>query len=59
MFFQQIKDPRLAQYAYLVGSHETGEALIIDPQRDVDRYVRIAESEGLKMTAQPQPSVSK
>ena len=51
MFFQQIKDPRLAQYAYIVGSRESGEALIIDPQRDVDRYIDLAESKGLRITA--------
>ena len=31
MFFRQIFDPGLAQYAYLIGCQRTGEALIIDP----------------------------
>ncbi len=51
MLFRQIVDPHLAQHAYLVGCTQTGEALIIDPQRDVDRYLRIAEDEGLRLTA--------
>ena len=51
MFFKQIVDEKLAQYAYLVGCQRTREALLIDPQRDIDRYVRIARREGLRITA--------
>lgn len=51
MYFRQIFDPGLAQYAYLVGCQQTGEALVIDPERDVDRYVRIARDEGLRIVA--------
>lgn len=51
MLFRQIFDDKLAQYAYLVGCQRTGEALIIDPERDIDRYIEIAESEGLRITA--------
>lgn len=51
MLFRQFFDPKLAQYAYLVGCQQTGEALIIDPERDIDRYVEAAESEGLRITA--------
>ncbi|NNF57250.1 MAG: MBL fold metallo-hydrolase [Rhodothermaceae bacterium] len=51
MLFRQIFDPKLAQYAYLVGCQKTGEALLIDPERDIDRYVDLAESEGLRITA--------
>jgi hydroxyacylglutathione hydrolase len=51
MFFRQIFDPKLAQYAYLIGCQRTGEALVIDPQRDVDRYLEVAAEEGLKIVA--------
>lgn len=51
MLFRQIYDLRLAQYAYLVGCQQTKEALIIDPERDIDRYVDLAETEGLEITA--------
>lgn len=51
MFFQQIRDDQLAQYAYLIGCPETGEALVIDPERDVGRYIEIAEREGLDLVA--------
>ena len=51
MLFRQYTDPKLAQYAYLVGCQKTKEALLIDPLRDIDRYVEAAEAEGLTITA--------
>jgi len=51
MLFRQIFDKSLAQYAYLIGCQRTKEALIIDPERDIDRYLEIATAEGLKITA--------
>jgi hydroxyacylglutathione hydrolase len=51
MFFRQIFDAELAQYAYIVGCQRTGEALVIDPERDIDRYVKIAAEEGLRIVA--------
>ncbi len=50
MLFRQIADSKLAQYAYLVGCQKTKEALVIDPERDVDRYLAIAAEEGLTIT---------
>ena len=51
MLFRQITDPKLAQFAYLIGCQQTGEALIVDPQRDIDRYHDIARRENLTITA--------
>jgi len=51
VLFRQIADPDLSQYTYLVGCQQTGEALLIDPERDIDRYDRIAADEGLRITA--------
>ncbi|MEM7415068.1 MAG: rhodanese-like domain-containing protein [Gemmatimonadota bacterium] len=51
MFFRQVFDPDLAQYAYIIGCQRTGEAIVIDPQRDVDRYIAIAAEEGLTITS--------
>jgi hydroxyacylglutathione hydrolase len=51
MLLRQIFDPRLAQYAYLIGCQATGEAIVIDPERDIDRYIDAAEAEGLRLTA--------
>ena len=50
MLFRQIPDPKLAQYAYLVGCQQTGEALVLDPERDIDRYLALAAEEGLRVT---------
>ncbi len=50
MFFRQIAEANLAQYAYLIGCQRTGEAVVIDPMRDIDRYEKIAEENGLQIT---------
>lgn len=51
MLIRQIVDEKLAQNAYLIGCQRTGEALLIDPERDVDRYLALAEREGLRVAA--------
>lgn len=51
MLLRQIFDPYLAQYAYLIGCQRTGEALVIDPERDIDRYRDLARENGLRITA--------
>lgn len=51
MLFRQIFDPRLSQYAYLIGCQRTGEAILIDPQRDIDRYLQLAADEEVRITA--------
>lgn len=50
MYFKSFFDKPLAQMAYLVGCQQTGEAIIIDPLRELDNYVKAAEDEGLKIT---------
>jgi hydroxyacylglutathione hydrolase len=51
MLLKQIVDPALSQYAYLVGCQRSGEAILIDPERDLDRYLRIAAENDLKIVA--------
>ncbi len=51
MFLRQIIDSSLAQNAYLIGCQRTGEAIVIDPERDLDRYFQVAEENGLRITA--------
>ncbi len=51
MFLRQITDPALAQNAYLIGCQRSGEAIIIDPERDIDRYLRLAAEHGFKLVA--------
>src|SRR6478735_6488531 len=51
MFLRQVFDSHLSQYAYVIGCQRTGEAIVIDPERDIDRYRAIAAEEGLRITA--------
>src|SRR5690606_11943279 len=51
MLIRQIVDDKLAQNAYLIGCQRTGEALVVDPERDVDRYLEAAAAEGLHVVA--------
>jgi hydroxyacylglutathione hydrolase len=51
MFMRMVYDEKLAQAAYLIGCQKTGEAIIIDPQRDVDRYIKLAENNDLRIIA--------
>ena len=50
MFFKQFYDNHLSQASYLVGCQRTGEAIIIDPVRDLTKYIEVADSEGFKTT---------
>lgn len=50
MFFEQIYDKTLAQASYMIGCQVTGEAIVIDPKRDVDTYLEIAKANKLKIT---------
>jgi hydroxyacylglutathione hydrolase len=50
MLLKRLFDPKLAQASYLVGCTANGEALVIDPNRDIDQYIRAAESESLRIT---------
>lgn len=51
MYLKQITDAALAQNAYLIACQRTGEAIIIDPERDVDRYLDLAAEQGFKIVA--------
>ncbi len=51
MFFRHLYTDQLAQASYLVGCQQTGEALVVDPTRDLDRYLDLAAREGLRITA--------
>ena len=51
MLVRQIADSKLAQFAYLIGCPRTGEAIVIDPERDVDRYFDLAARHKLRLVA--------
>ena len=50
MLFRRLYDDDLAQASYLIGCQVTGEALVVDPSREVVRYLRAAEEEHLRIT---------
>lgn len=49
MFFQQFFLDSLGHASYLVGSEDTGEALVLDPQRQVDAYFAAARAQGMRI----------
>jgi len=51
MYFKQFFDNKLAQYAYMVGCQASGEAVVIDPERDIDQYIKEAKKENLEIVA--------
>lgn len=51
MFFRTFTDEKLAQYSYLVGCQQTGEAIIVDPPRKVDHILAVAKEEDLEVIA--------
>jgi hydroxyacylglutathione hydrolase len=50
MFLKYFYDSNLAQASYMVGCAQTGEALIVDPARDIRPYLQAAEEEELRIT---------
>ena len=49
MLLERIYDEDLAQASYVIGCQATGEAIVIDPRRDVDEYMRLADKHGLRI----------
>lgn len=50
MFVKRFYEPAVAQASYLIGCQRTGEAIVIDANRDVDAYIAEARREGLRIT---------
>ena len=51
MILKRFYDDKLAHASYLIGCPASGEACIIDPNRDIAQYTGAARAEGLKITA--------
>ncbi|NDD28872.1 MAG: MBL fold metallo-hydrolase [Proteobacteria bacterium] len=47
MFIKQYYLGCLSHASYMIGDEETRSAIVVDPQRDVDTYIRDAEAKGL------------
>lgn len=51
MLLRYFYDEKLAHASYLLGCQMTGDAIVIDPGRDVTRYLEVAKAEGVKVVA--------
>jgi hydroxyacylglutathione hydrolase len=49
MFVKRFYEPSIAQASYLVGCAASGEALVIDANRDVEQYIAAAAQEQLRI----------
>ncbi|KAM9863711.1 rhodanese-like domain-containing protein [Leucobacter sp. BZR 635] len=47
MLLERIYDEDLAQASYFIGCQAKGEAIVVDPRRDLDVYLDIAEKNGM------------
>src|SRR5260370_12570566 len=51
MILKRFYEERLAQASFLLGCPDSGEAVVIDPNREVGRYLEAAQAEGLRIIA--------
>src|SRR5690625_5252663 len=49
MLLERIYDEDLAQASYLIGCQAEGEAVVVDPRRDIDVYMRVAEENDMRI----------
>ncbi|HUE82815.1 MAG TPA: MBL fold metallo-hydrolase [Pyrinomonadaceae bacterium] len=49
MIFKQFYLESLGHASYMVGSEQTGEALVLDVRRDVDNYFKEARAQGMRI----------
>lgn len=49
MLLKYFYDKSLAHASYLVGCQKTGEAIVIDPDRNIEPYLKAAEREGMTL----------
>ena len=51
MLLERIYDEDLAQASYFIGCQAKGEAIVVDPRRDIDEYLAIAAKNGMRIVA--------
>lgn len=51
MLFKYFYDDALAHASYLVGCQKAGVAIVVDPGRDIEQYLKKADDEGLQLIA--------
>lgn len=51
MLLERFYDEDLAQASYLIGCQATGDAVVVDPRRDIGVYLDAVKKHGLRITA--------
>lgn len=51
MLLRYFYDEYLAHASYMAGCQKTGEAIVIDPSRNIDQYIETAKANGLRVIA--------
>ena len=51
MLLERIYDEDLAQASYVIGCQASGEAVVVDPRRDIRVYLELAERKGMRIAA--------
>ncbi|MDQ0176056.1 MBL fold metallo-hydrolase [Bacillus chungangensis] len=51
MLLRYFYDEKLAHASYLVGCQASGEAIVVDPSRNIEQYVKAAEAEKVDIVA--------
>lgn len=51
MLLERIYDEDLAQASYFIGCQAKGEAIVVDPRRDIGVYLELARKNGMTITA--------
>ena len=51
MLLERIYDEDLAQASYFIGCQAKGEAIVVDPRRDLDVYLGLAAKNGMRIVA--------
>lgn len=49
MLLKYFYDEKLAHASYMVGCQQLGEAVIVDPMRNIEPYIEVAEKEGMNI----------
>jgi hydroxyacylglutathione hydrolase len=50
MLLRRLYEDMLSQASYIIACDETREAIVVDPNRDVDKYIAVAKADKLKVT---------
>src|SRR3954470_14960401 len=50
MLLRRLYEDMLSQASYIIACDETRRAIVVDPNRDVDKYLSVAKADKLKIT---------